>query len=182
MRLSAFTFALAATASARNVFRPEGSSSTLIKRGDEPDLSVPGDNPLSFCDADREDDFIVIEEVNLSPNPPEAGATLDIIATGTVNERILEGAYVLIEVKYGYIRLVSTKADLCKEIKNVDLECPIEKGKLSITKSVDLPSQIPPGKYTVRADVYSADDDHITCLTASVVFGGKKLLGDMLDL
>lgn len=37
------------------------------------------------------------------------------------------------------------------------------------------------GKYTVRADVYSADDEHITCLTASVVFG-RKSLGDMLDL
>lgn len=184
MRLSALTLALAATASARNVFRPGRSSSALIKRGDEPDLSVPGDNPLSFCDVDREDDFIVIEEVNLSPNPPAAyvhptpaipvswrgsgddedglklnecstdcsfiysGATLDIIATGTVNERILEGAYVLIEVKYGYIRLISTQADLCKEIKNVDLECPIEKGELSITKSVDLPSQIPPVRFS----------------------------------
>jgi hypothetical protein len=67
-----------------------------------------------------------------------------INAKGTVKETILDGAYVNLEVKYGYIRLISTQADLCKEIKNVDLECPIEKGKLSITKSVDLPKEIPP--------------------------------------
>jgi hypothetical protein len=108
-----------------------------------------------------------------------------------------------LEVKYGYIRLINTQADLCKEIKNVDLDCPIEKGKISIIKSVDLPKEIPPvwlplvfcwcgrkdhdadkqkqGKYTVQADVYSKDDEHITCLTATVFFG-RKALGGMLDL
>lgn len=49
-----------------------------------------------------------------------------------------------LEVKYGYIRLINTQADLCKEIKNVDLECPIEKGEISILKSVELPKEIPP--------------------------------------
>ncbi len=77
-------------------------------------------------------------------NNHRSGATLQIEAKGTVKETILEGAYVQLEVKYGYIRLISTQADLCNEIKNVDLECPIEKGKLSIVKSVDLPKEIPP--------------------------------------
>jgi hypothetical protein len=84
----------------------------------------------------------------------------------------------LLQVKYGLIRLISTKADLCEQIENVDLECPIEKGKISITKDVDLPKEIPPGKYIVNADVYSADDEHITCLTATVAFG-RKLFSDL---
>jgi hypothetical protein len=37
------------------------------------------------------------------------------------------------------------------------------------------------GKYTVKADVYTKDDDHITCLTATVVFG-RKSLGGVFDL
>lgn len=49
-----------------------------------------------------------------------------------------------LQVKYGYIRLINTKADLCDEIKNVDLECPIKKGRISIIKQVDLPKEIPP--------------------------------------
>ncbi|KAK4038254.1 ML domain-containing protein [Parachaetomium inaequale] len=176
MRLSAVVVALAASASARNVFRPEGLS--LVKRDE---LDVPGENPLHYCDADRGEDIITIDEVVLTPNPPEAGATLLIEATGTVKETILDGAYVKLEVKYGYIRLINTQADLCKEIKNVDLECPIEKGKIAITKAVDLPKEIPPGKYTVQADVYSKDDEHITCLTATVTFG-RKSLGGVFDL
>lgn len=67
MRLSAALIALAATTNALNVFRGDGQSRLA---GDE--LDVPGQNPLKFCDADRSDDMIRIEEVVLTPNPPEA--------------------------------------------------------------------------------------------------------------
>jgi len=170
MRLSAVILALAASASARTILRSE-----------DDDLDVPGKNPLKFCNADRDDDLITIDEVVLTPNPPQAGATLVIEARGTVKETILDGAYVNLEVKYGYIRLISTQANLCKEVKNVDLECPIEPGAISITKPVDLPKEIPPGKYTVQADVYTKDDVHITCLTATVNFN-RKSLGGVFDL
>lgn len=69
-----------------------------------------------------------------------------------VKETIEDGAYVDLEVKYGYIRLISTRADLCKEIKNVELDCPIEKGKITIVKTVDLPKEIPPVRQLCRAD------------------------------
>ncbi|KAL2159400.1 hypothetical protein VTH06DRAFT_2404 [Thermothelomyces fergusii] len=178
MRPSAFLVALAASASAsaRALVPPEDRVAITLGN-----LDVPGENPLKFCDADRASDLITIEEVVLTPNPPEAGAALLIEATGTVKERILQGAYVNLEVKYGYIRLISTQADLCKEIQNVELECPIEKGKVTITKTVDLPKEIPPGKYTVQADVYTKDGEQITCLTATVHFK-RRPLGGVSDL
>jgi hypothetical protein len=55
-----------------------------------------------------------------------------------------EGAYIVLQVKYGLIRLISTKADLCQQVQNVDLQCPIKKGKTTISKIVDLPKEIPP--------------------------------------
>jgi hypothetical protein len=33
--------------------------------------TVPGENPLSFCDGDHANDILIIDHVNLSPNPPE---------------------------------------------------------------------------------------------------------------
>jgi hypothetical protein len=68
MRLSALVVALAASVNARSIFRPDGQS--LARRDD--DLAVPGQNPLKFCEADRGNDLITIEEVVLTPNPPEA--------------------------------------------------------------------------------------------------------------
>lgn len=143
----------------------------------------------------------MIDDIQNITDKGHSGTELVIRAVGTVYETIEEGAYVNLQVKYGLIRLVNTKADLCEQIKNVDLECPIEKGIIAITKSVDLPKEIPPvsgyvtismsfkfvltcfpkGKYTVNADVFTKDDKHITCLTAQVVFGRKDSLG-LFDL
>lgn len=68
MRLSTAVLALAAaSAHALNVYRNDGQS--LVKRNE---LDVPGQNPLQFCDADRTDDIITIDEVILTPNPPLA--------------------------------------------------------------------------------------------------------------
>ena len=61
-----------------------------------------------------------------------------------MSEDVQEGAYVELQVKYGLIRLVSTRADLCDQVSNVDMECPIQKGKTVITKDVELPKEIPP--------------------------------------
>lgn len=73
-----------------------------------------------------------------------SGKTLTIEAIGTFKEDIGKGAYVVLQVKYGLIKLLSTTADLCEQIKEVDMECPIKAGETKITKEVDLPAQIPP--------------------------------------
>jgi hypothetical protein len=147
--------------------------------------AIPGESPLQLCDkVDHSKDTVSIERVDLSPNPPLAGQELVIEAIGTVLQPIEKGAYVQLTVKYGLIRLISTKADLCEQISNVDLECPVERGVLRITKSVELPKEIPPGKYSVVADVFNADDSHITCLSATVMFhrGGSGKLFPNFDL
>jgi hypothetical protein len=73
-----------------------------------------------------------------------SGKTLTIEAIGTFKEDIGKGAYVVLQVKYGLIKLLSTTADLCEQIKEVDMECPIKAGETKITKEVELPAQIPP--------------------------------------
>lgn len=32
--------------------------------------AVPGDNPLTYCKKEHDDDLLVLEKVNLTPNPP----------------------------------------------------------------------------------------------------------------
>lgn len=76
-----------------------------------------------------------------------SGQELVIKAHGTVKKTIEQGAYVQLSVKYGLIRLVNTKADLCEQIGNVDLECPVKAGDMEITKKVELPKEIPPVCY-----------------------------------
>lgn len=77
----------------------------------------------------------------------DSGKSLDITATGEVKTTVTKGAYVKVTVKYGLIQLLSTTADLCEQLGNVDLSCPLEPGKLTLVKSVELPSAIPPVQY-----------------------------------
>ncbi|KAG2163380.1 hypothetical protein D6C84_07825 [Aureobasidium pullulans] len=163
--LSIFSVALlSASASARSLSFMGSEQHAL-----EEEFPVPGDNPLLFCAAPK-DNLLEIERVDLSPNPPSAGVTLSIKASGVLSQDIEEGAKVHLQVKYGLIRIINQEADLCENLKNVDLECPLKKGPIDLTKDVDLPKEIPPGKYTVLADVYTKDNEKVTCLTASIVF------------
>ncbi|KAF2835276.1 Phosphatidylglycerol/phosphatidylinositol transfer protein [Patellaria atrata CBS 101060] len=132
-------------------------------------LKVPGENPLYFC-SKPDDDILQIKKVDLDPNPPKAGKTLSIKASGNLTEEIEEGAKIHVQVKYGLITLINQEYKLCDQVGEIDLECPLEKGDLTLSKEVDLPKEIPPGKFTVLADVFTKDGDKITCLTATITF------------
>ncbi|KXS98866.1 hypothetical protein AC578_10837 [Pseudocercospora eumusae] len=145
----------------------------------EDPLSVPGENPLLHCE-DPKDDVLALKSVDLTPNPPQAGTKLEVVASGVLADDVEDGAQVHLTVKYGLITIIRQTANLCDTVKNVDLECPIKKGDIKLTKDVDLPKEIPPGKYTVLADVRTKDDDRITCLTATVQFSrGGSMLGGL---
>ncbi|KAF8252267.1 hypothetical protein K440DRAFT_526641, partial [Wilcoxina mikolae CBS 423.85] len=126
---------------------------------------VPGENPLYFC-GDTSDDVATIETVNLTPNPPIPGETLEIEAVGVLHDVITDGASVDLTVKYGLITLIRERFDMCENAGQVDLECPVSDGKRILKKSVDIPKQIPPGTYTVIANAYTVDGRRITCITA----------------
>ncbi|KAG6052769.1 hypothetical protein E4U17_005429 [Claviceps sp. LM77 group G4] len=139
------------------------------------DLKIPGQSPLEYCPDKKSEGYIKIYRIDLAPNPPAVGKDLVIKATGSVMRSIENGAYIDLTVKYGLIRLIATKADLCEQIGEVDLKCPLNPGDISIIKTVKLPNEIPPGTYTVTADVFSARHERITCLTTTVKFNMNGL-------
>ncbi|CEP61226.1 sterol transporter LALA0_S02e09582g [Lachancea lanzarotensis] len=133
---------------------------------------ISGDSPLQQCDVD-EKQVLDIKLVNLLPNPPVRGENVTVSAAGYVKETIEKGAYVDVEVRLGYIKLLSQTYDLCEELENNDvggLKCPIKAGDYMIEKSVEIPQEVPPGKYTVLARAYTEDDDEITCLSGEIYF------------
>lgn len=130
---------------------------------------IPGDSPLVQCDV-TEPQILNLQSVILEPNPPVKGANLTIVAKGYLSQDIADGAYVEVDVRYGFIKLVHETFDICEEITKVDMECPIEAGQQVIMKEVEIPAEVPPGKYTVVARAYTKDDEFITCLSGTVEF------------
>jgi hypothetical protein len=88
--------------------------------------------------------------------------------------------------------LIKQKLDLCDQVTNIDLECPLKKGPIQFTKDVDLPSRIPPvrynpsdlprrllanrykGNYKALAHAFTKDDKEVTCLEAEIHFGASS--------
>ncbi|KAK9469053.1 ML domain-containing protein [Lipomyces arxii] len=132
-----------------------------------PTKPVPGESPVAICDIDASQ-LLDIRYLKINPNPPQKGADLYIEGEGYLYEPISEGAFVEVEVRYGFIRLVKETIDLCEQLEKADKSCPLDKGVIKFAKSVELPGEIPP--YNVVARAYKEDFSEITCLQASVEF------------
>ncbi|KIW55773.1 hypothetical protein PV05_04500 [Exophiala xenobiotica] len=155
----------ASVASSRSLFGATNQNALV----DEPQFPVPGKNPLNFC-ADPKDYILEVDYVDLSPNPPLPGQKLTITANGTFHKDIEPGATVFLQVKYGLITLIKQEADLCDNLPQIDMSCPIKEGVMTLKKEVDIPKQVPPGKYTVLADVNTVDKEKISCMESTVFF------------
>lgn len=130
---------------------------------------VPGNSPIIQCDV-KTPQLLDLYKVVIDPNPPEKGKNLTFVALGFLAQDIVDGAYVEVDVRYGFIKLIHQTFDLCDEIQNVDLECPVKKGTQVVLKLVAIPAEVPPGKYVVNARAYTAEDVLVTCLTATIEF------------
>ncbi|CAC37423.1 Phosphatidylglycerol/phosphatidylinositol transfer protein [Schizosaccharomyces pombe] len=147
----------------------ESKSTDLVSSTSE---KIPGANPASYCaDWDRGDDHVVVDYINLIPNPPAAGKNLTIETEINVGTTVLNGSYVDIQVKYGFVRIVNERLDICdKAYELAAVECPVEPGIITKQATISLPWAIPPGRYHVLATAYNADGEQLTCVSASVSF------------
>jgi len=155
-------------AAALSIFNPSGSDVSAL----DDNFPVPGSQPLNFC-KDPKDYILEVHNVELIPNPPVPGEKLTIKANGTFHEEIEEGATVFLQVRYGLITLIKQEADMCEQLPKIDIECPIKEGYMEVLKEVNIPRQVPPGKYTVLADVNTKDKRPITCMESTIVFPRK---------
>lgn len=133
---------------------------------------IPGGSPICQCDA-SEKQMLEISNVDLFPNPPVRGQNLTISALGNLHDTVEEGAYVDVEVRLGYIKLLTQTYDLCETLEENDVDgltCPLTAGLYSVVKEVEIPAEVPPGKYVVVARAYNVDDELITCLTGDITF------------
>ncbi|KAH8554685.1 ML domain-containing protein [Umbelopsis sp. PMI_123] len=122
----------------------------------------------------NDNDILSIDYINLTPDPPVKGETLDIEFKGWLSEEVVNGSYIDLTVKFGVVKLLQKRLDLCDQAKEIDTQCPIPAGEFTFTKSVDLPKEIPGGKYTVNAKINLPDEREITCLNGVATFPRQR--------
>lgn len=107
------------------------------------------------------------------------GGSISVLVSGNVRKTVKAGAYAKITIKYGLIQLISTTVDLCEQLGSVGVQCPVKTGPFMISKSLDMPSAVPPGTFSVVADVYSDNDERITCVTAVITMSPPKSTSEL---
>ncbi|KAG5939897.1 hypothetical protein E4U59_002795 [Claviceps monticola] len=140
------------------------------------DLKIPGHSTIELCPDKKSAGFLEFARIDFTPNPPVAGQTLTVKFKATLKRQIERGAFFNLNVKYGSIRLLGMQGSLCSQVTALGLKCPLMEGYIFfLTKTITLPKNIPPGNYTVSADVYSLRmihyvriEERIICLTTSI--------------
>ncbi|KAL1916959.1 uncharacterized protein VTP21DRAFT_5156 [Calcarisporiella thermophila] len=115
-------------------------------------------------------DILRLDYLNFIPNPPLKGQPLTFDGKGFLKETVNRGAYIDLTVKYGLIKLLQQKLDLCDEVEKIGMQCPLSEGEHDVEHTETLPREIPPGKYTVNAVVYTEDHRRIACINAVAIF------------
>lgn len=135
----------------------------------DPDEPVQALSEFSYTNCGLETDAITLHSFTLSPDPPVAGSPLTATFDFTANAEILEGAWVEVTVKLGFISLLTKTIDLCDEgedgvLKDTGISCPIAAGDYVLTKNVDIPAEIPPATFTIETRGYTYLDEDMFCV------------------
>ncbi|KAI7907477.1 ML domain-containing protein [Cokeromyces recurvatus] len=151
----------------------------LINAGYLPEFLIQNDNELATYMGDSTklikncgdaNDILTIDYISLNPDPPVKGKDLVIDFKGYLSETVPNGTVVEIIVKFGVVKLLQKKFDFCDKIQEVGEKCPIPQGELLFNKVVSLPKEIPPGKYTVHAEIFTPKKKRVTCLIGQTTF------------
>ncbi|KAH7098590.1 MD-2-related lipid-recognition domain-containing protein [Auriculariales sp. MPI-PUGE-AT-0066] len=127
---------------------------------------------IQVIDCGTGDDAFRLDSISATPYPPRSGENVTVEAVGTVLKPIKEGAFVIVTVKLGLIKVLNRKVDICEQVKESrDLECPLPEGEYTVKEEIHIPGVAPMGKYTIQARGFMSDDSEdvdLGCLDLKV--------------
>lgn len=82
------------------------------------------------------------------------------------------GTYVDVDVRVGFIRILSERYDLCRVLEEnaVAVQCPLPPGEYDVSHTALLPKQIPPAKYSVHITGATHMNKPLACLDVKFSF------------
>ncbi|KAF9015274.1 ML domain-containing protein [Cyathus striatus] len=123
-------------------------------------------------DCGVESDLVQIDSISVTPDPPKPGQDMTVTVVGSTSVEIEYGAIADVTVKMGLIKLLKKTFDICDEARNANasVQCPVQPGKYTVEQTVSLPKEIPPAKFIVDVQGYTADEENLLCLKLHVDF------------
>ncbi|KAI9307626.1 ML domain-containing protein [Cunninghamella echinulata] len=133
------------------------SSASIIPK------SVDATSTYTLC-GDPSTHLLAVTSADYNPKPPVAGKPLTVAVAGDLKANIDQGASIKVTVSAGGLTVWQDTYDVCQEAEKIGKSCPLAPGPYEFSKSVTVPSIIPPGTYTLKAAATTVDGKAITCI------------------
>ncbi|KAG6834365.1 hypothetical protein H0H93_010113 [Arthromyces matolae] len=124
---------------------------------------------FSWKNCDTSNGIVNVQDIQISPDSPQAGKNLTVTIRGQVTSTVQEGAYATVSVKAGLVTYPSQKVDICQEARNSNLsiQCPVAPGTYTVVDTVSIPNNVPKGSYNAQINGYTADKASMFCVQAT---------------
>jgi hypothetical protein len=133
---------------------------------DEPEM------PKGWSNCGTTNDLFQLGTFSMTPDPPRRSSTLSVRVAGTLAEQ-LTGGRLNYTVSFGIIPIVQDSIELCEALKLEPKipQCPLRSGEWDVTHHVEMPREVPFGRYVIRAAAWNNDGREIFCVEGTTVIG-----------
>ncbi|PCH33783.1 hypothetical protein WOLCODRAFT_135322 [Wolfiporia cocos MD-104 SS10] len=130
----------------------------------------------SWKDCGTPSHLVHIQDIQITPDPPQKGKDMTVTVVGTADSEIEDGAYADVVVKVGAIKLLQKEFDVCEEARNANasIQCPVAEGHHKVTHTVALPKEIPPAIFNVNIRAYTVEDEDLACVDIGIDFRPRR--------
>ncbi|PJF17547.1 putative fungal zinc cluster transcriptionfactor [Paramicrosporidium saccamoebae] len=147
---------------------PAGDAVELLDalNEDEPDM------PKGWSNCGSSDDLFSLHSFTLTPDPPRRSQMLSVRVAGNLATP-LAGGTLNYTVTFGIIPIVQDSLSLCDALALEPKipQCPLRSGDWDVRHEVELPREVPFGKYKVRAAAWDVEGRQIFCVEGTTVIG-----------
>lgn len=136
------------------------------------------DNNFKYTICDSENSSFKVKQIVLDPAYIERGKNTSITIFGELEQDIVIGSHIFIEVKYKMINLLKKRMNLCDELDkstDIDMKCPVKNGIKNLYYEFNIPDEVPNGEYLINILLKNVDESKIFCSIMNIRFDEKKI-------
>ena len=112
--------------------------------------------------------LLKLETVQFTPRRLQRGGPVNFQIVGTLSETITFGSKIQLSMKYLGFTLLDAEYDVCEQVANYGLKCPLDAGPFKLTQVASVPWIALPGTYVTNIKIHTPAGKEIACINSNL--------------